>query len=531
MSIPASDLVSITPRVLAGEGQELAFNGLFLTSNPLMPVDTIQRFFNASEVAEFFGYDSDAYKAAVVYFNGFDNSLQKPSCLFFFRHIATDTASFVRGLPSENEGELLNHLKAITNGQITINLGPSPLTLNAMDFSQCNSLSACAKVLQDAINNEGSDTNSELWLKTTVEYSSLTKAFSVFAGVKGSEIAASPFTGDVAEVMGLSLSTNAAVSVGGSARSYTETLDRAVTYTANFVSFSTVEEVTNLEDAQALANWTNAHAIDGDQFLYVYYSTDVTLAANNTDSQASAVGKARVGSARVVNAGSGQEIVKDFKANNYEGVTAVYGDLRYAAFIMGCAASISWAAPNSVISFAYKSQNGLIANVTDKATAAKLDLMGINYIGDYASRSDQFVLLQKGSMFGQFSWIDTYLNNIWLNNKLQTAIINGFEVNFRVPHTPEGYALIRAWIQTPVQAALRNGVIEPDITLSSSQIQALKAEAGQDISTSLIRNGYYFQIDEATAQTRSERESPPCRFWYTSGGAIHKISLPITAVV
>lgn len=531
MSIPASDLVSITPRVLAGEGEELAFSGLLLTSSELMPVDTVLRFFNAAAVAEFFGYDSDAYKAATVYFNGFDNSQTKPSCLLFFRHIKEDAAAFVRGLPSEDEGKMLSNLKSVTNGQLVVNLGPSPLELTGLNFSSCNSLSACAGVVQDAIHNEGARESNPLWSNAKVEYSSLTKAFSVFAGTTGGEVAVAPFEGNVADLMGLSLSTNATTSAGGLKRSYSETMDQVMTNTGNFVTFSTVEEVTNLADAQALASWSNTNATNGNQFLYVYFSTDVTLTASSAAAQSSSVGQARVDTARAINAGSGTEIIEDFTDKNYEGVTAVYGDVRYAAFVMGCAASIAWDQPNSTITLAFKSQTALEANVVDKQTAAKLESLKVNFMGDYASRSDQLNIFNSGCMFGQFSWIDAYLNSVWLTNQLQAAILNGFKNSLRVPHTDEGYSQIRAWVQTPIQAASRNGIIETGITLSDTQIQALTTEAGFDISESLARSGYYFQIDAATAQQRNNRESPPCRFWYTSGGAVHRLTLPATAIV
>lgn len=531
MSIPASDLVSVTPRVLAGEGEELAFSGLFLTTDALMPVDTVLRFFNASAVAEFFGYNSDAYRAASVYFNGFDNSQTKPSCLLFFRHLKEDAAAFVRGLPSEDEGKMLANLKTVNNGQLVVNLGPAPLSLTGLDFTSCNSLSSCAEVVADAIHSAGARETNPLWTNARVEYSSLSQAFSVFAGTVGSEIAVAPFEGNVADLMGLSLSTNATTSAGGLKRTYAETMDQVMTNTANFVSFSTVEEITSLADAQSLAGWCNTNATTGNQFLYVFFSTDVTLTATASAASSSSVGQGRVDSARAVNSGAGMAIIEDFTEKNYEGVAAAYGDVRIAAFVMGCAASIAWDQPNSTITLAFKSQTSLEANVVDKQTAAKLEDLKVNFMGDYASRSDQLNIFYPGCMFGQFAWIDTYLNSVWLTNQLQAAILSGFKNSLRVPHTDEGYSQIRAWVQTPIQAASRNGIIETGIVLSDTQIQALTTEAGFDISESLARSGYYFQIDAATAQQRNNRESPPCRFWYTSGGAVHRLSLPATAIV
>ena len=83
MAIPASELVRIMPRVLAGTGQDLVFNGLFLTDNAAAPADgELLQFYDAQSVGAFFGRTSNEFKAAQVYFTGYNNSLTKPSTLF-----------------------------------------------------------------------------------------------------------------------------------------------------------------------------------------------------------------------------------------------------------------------------------------------------------------------------------------------------------------------------------------------------------------------------------------------------------------
>lgn len=530
MSIPITEIVNLTPRVLAGGSSALPFNGLLLTTDPLLPVDTVKQFTNASEVATFFGYDSDAYKAALVYFNGYNNSLQKPSTLLFFRHMDQDAAAFVRGQPSEDEGKLLANLKSITNGEITVHLGPTAAELTGLSFSKCTSLSECAGVLQDALNTAGTKAQNTAQATAEVDYSSQTKAFTITSGQTGSTVAVDYAEGGLADVLGLSEATSATLSYGGSARSYSETLDKAVALRGTFVSFSTVEEVTNAADAQELAEWCNNKSTAGDQYLYAFFTTDVTLTGANV-AQASAVGTARVGEARLVNAGGGADILANFAAKNYEGVVAVYGDVRYAAFIMGCAASIDWEQNNSTITLAFKRQNALEATVTDAQSARALEALKVNFVGDYASRNEQFIFFQHGVMFGSYSWIDTYLNSIWLMSSLQSAVANGFASVGRVPYTAEGKTLIFAWCQGIIQKALKNGVIQSGITLSDTQKQALTSEAGKDISSDLESNGYYLLIGETDANERQQRTSPPCNLWYTYGGSVHRLDLPVTAVV
>ena len=69
MAFPASELVRVQPRVLAGTGQDLAFNGLFLDTNGINPANSLLTFRDASSVSDYFGASSAEYRAARVYFN------------------------------------------------------------------------------------------------------------------------------------------------------------------------------------------------------------------------------------------------------------------------------------------------------------------------------------------------------------------------------------------------------------------------------------------------------------------------------
>ena len=59
LSIPASLIVNITPRILSAGGNELEFNGLFLTKNSLVPLSSpVLTFTSAEAVGEYFGITS-----------------------------------------------------------------------------------------------------------------------------------------------------------------------------------------------------------------------------------------------------------------------------------------------------------------------------------------------------------------------------------------------------------------------------------------------------------------------------------------
>ena len=534
MAIPASDLVQIIPRVLSGGSGALNFNGLFLTNSQQAQTNTLLTFNSATEVANYFGYDSQQHKAASVYFNGYDNSLSKPSQCYFFRHPNKAAPAFVRGRPANDEAVLLQTLKKLTSATLKLDLGACDFTFDSLEFSRAKSLSDVAQIIQDAINDKGetvaTGSRYDVWTATKVEYSCLTKAFQITAGEAAPEVAFNDISGSLADVIGWTEETNAIISKGANACSYRETLDNVRNHTGNFVTYTTVEEITALDDAQSLAEWANSAYNAGEQFLYCFYTTDSTLDATNSAVEASKVGFAKVGKAKVINAQSGRDIAALYLDKAYQGVCGIYGGVEYAAFIMGVTASLDWNQPNSVITYAFKSQAGLSANVRDVVTARELEKLKLNFVGDYACRNDNFTLSMHGVMFGAHKWIDSYINSTWLNNALQTAILNGFKNSPRIPYNETGYVAIKAWCSDVLAKAKNNGVISTGVSLSDAQRNQLEREANStEICNNLMTNGYHLSIT-ADAMARANRDTPAAQMWYTDAGSVHKLVMPVTTV-
>lgn len=531
MSIPLSKVISVNPRVLSNGVQGLNFNGLFLTKSDVVPVDTLLTFGNASEVAEYFGYESAQYKAALSYFNGYENSFSKPRGCFFFRHVYKDAAAYLRGAPNDDAAAQLTDLNKISNGYIDIYLGPDKLEISGIDFSKCASLSDAATVLQDCINDAGLENSNEVWTKAKVRYSAQTRAFTITAGVVGNEIAVDHAVGPVAQIMRLDKISGGILSRGCAERSYMQTMDKAYAETGNFATYATIEEVSLAAEAEELAQWANNKFSEGALFLYVWHTSDVSLSADDDVLLKSTVGYATVGDAVVVNAGAGRAIAERFIKSEPQGVCGVYGDSRYAAFIMGAVACIDWNQPNASITFAFKSQSGLPANVSDVETYRTVSDLKLTLLGDFASRNDSFKFTANAQVFGNYNFIDTYVNAAWLVDKLQTKIASSFVNSARIGYDAAGRALIAAFSKPVFQQALLNGVITSGLTLSTDQKEILKQEAGIDISTELSSNGYYLQVLDADTDTRNKRASPPCRLWYTYSGAVHSLNIAATAVV
>ena len=352
----------------------------------------------------------------------------------------------------------------------------------------------------------GSDGGAAAWEGATVTFASNLNAFTFTSGATGAASSIAGCAGDVAEAFYFTEAQGAVYSEGEDVRSLTETMNSAIELGQNFVSFGSIEQL-NDEEILELAQWSNSMYSSGTQFLFVFNSTDPALTVTGQTNIASQL----------------QEL-------NVNGTAGIYGDLRYAAFIMGAIASINWDGNNSTITLAFKAQAGLEANVKAQSASSALEGYSMNFVGDYASRNDAFILLYPGCMFGQWKWVDSYIGSIWLANALQVQIVAGLQTVKRVPYNETGYTFIRAWCADVIQRALTNGVISTGVNLSQTQKTELQQDAGRDISEELYSNGYYVQILDATAQIRQERRSPTCGIWYTDAGSVHRISMPVTTV-
>lgn len=497
MAIPASQIVNVTPRLIAAGGTDLVMNGLLLTTNTLIPLtDYALSFSSADAVGDYFGMTSDEYLFAVRYFLGYDNSFKKPRALLVAPRVLSDAAGWLRG--GKNTATLAA-LQAVTDGAMEIDVDGTTVSLSSIDLSAATSFSDVAATLTTAFSSAA-----------TVTYSSFTGAFQITSNTVGASssvsFASSPASGtDLSVLLNLADGTGAVVSPGVAAMSVADNMAAVRTFSDNWVTFTSIYTATDSEVLE-LAAWAAGMGVD---YLYVPWSTDAEL----------------------LNANSTTSIAAQLTAANAAATAGVYGTYAYAAFVMGAAASIDWDRINGVINFAHKGQSGLAPNVTDGQTAQALIKQNWSFYGNYATRNDNFYLFFPGVMFGQYGFIDPYINAIWLKNVIQVSCMAGLAASGRVPYNDAGYALIRAWLVDPVNRALRNGTIDVGVTLSESQKAQLIQEAGEDISEELFVNGFVIRIDDPGASVRVNRESPTISLWYTYGGGVNRLEIASTAIL
>ena len=495
MAISASNLVQVLPRILKATGNDLVFNGVVLDANATIKADTAVAFSSASEVGEYFGTSSDEYAFASVYFGGFDNSQVKPATLYFYRLNSSAISAWVRGSAIDPKTALAQ-FQAVSAGSFTVTIDGTEVALTGLDLTAVTSYSDVADALTTALNGAG-----------TVEFSSQFNAFTLTSATTGVLSSVNVPTGDVAELMMFDEET-AVVSDGQDANTVTQSMENLTDTFTNFVTFTTLAEPTDAE-ALELAQWATTNANAGVLYFYVCWdSSKANEDGNNTT-----------------------VIAEQFKEANVGACCVCYPSYKMASFIMGVTASIAWDQANSTITYAFKHLSGLGADVTSTKVANALDLHKVVYMGNFATRNDNFILSYSGAMFGEWDWIDAYINAVWLCNALQVQLMAMFESANRIPYTEAGYSKIRANCKDVIERALNNGVIDAGVNISNAQKAELTTLLGADYSQEIYTNGYYLQIVDANATIRQQRKTPSMNLVYTYGGAVHKLIVPATAVV
>lgn len=503
MAIPASYIVEINPRLLKTGGTDLQINGLLLTKNNIIPLSSIvMEFTSAATVGAYFGTTSEEYENAVVYFRGYNNKTISPAAMMIARRVDEAVGAWLR---SGRYDGTLAQLQKITDGGLTIYIDGTLIVVSGVDFSSATSYSGVAEILSTALDAQLSG--------VTVDYSSLTGAFQIYSPSGGEtstiDFAEAGTSGtDISAVLNLTQKHGAIISQGMEAMSIADNFAAIRAITDNWVSFWTTWEADS-DEMLEYAKWATGMGVN---YLYLPWSTSKTLLQQ-------------------AGASSPADILADANVSAVSMQYGADGGALRSAFVAGMAASINWNRRNGTITFALKSQEGLAANVSNEADAATLEGKRVNFYGNFATRNDEFIFLYPGAMFGDYKFIDPYINAVWLNNAMQVSIMSGLTQAARAPYNEVGYAKIRAWLQDPVNRAKYNGVIDVGITLTESQKSELMSEAGRDISGELFTQGYVIQIDDPGAHIRTNRESPNISLWYTYGGSVHRIVVASTAIV
>lgn len=485
-SIPASHIAAVYPAVLSAGGNPLGLNTNILDENAIYPN---YEYTSAVLVGEHFGLSSDEYKFATVYFNGYKGASTRPNSLFITRYNAVARGAQLIG--GSVKSVTIAQLQAITAGTLEVTIDGAAKTATPINLSTANTFSDAAVVITTAL---GAD----------VEYNAQLQAFIIVSGTNGAGSTLSYATGTVAELLNLTQAKGALVDNDTLADTVNTATARMLAYTSNFATITYIGAAFSDAVLKELAAWNTAQ---NSRYHLVTYGVDPLATTPN-------------------NSASFGAWAKEYTT----GVTPVYGALDKAAFFCSIDASVNYSETNGRTTSAFRSQDGLIPEVTDEATADALVSNGYSYYGAWATANDRFLMAGNGQVTGDFKWIDNYMFAVFLNSQFQLASVQSL-VNYKsIPYNADGIAIRRAVLQDPIDEGVNFGGIRAGVQLTQQQQNIINAEAGFDAASQIFTKGWALSIQLPSAQDRANREPFIEKFFYTDGSSLQRIELTSTNV-
>lgn len=567
-AIPASAIVQVIPSVISAGGTALDLSGLILTQFSRIPIGTVENFASAVDVATYFGANSVEAPLANTYFLGFDNSNVKPANLLFAQYNQNNVAAWTRG--GGLGGMTLAQLQALS-GSIIVSIDGVQHTASNVVLSSATSFSAAAELITVglattgpvgatisgsisgttltvasvssgtiALNQEvhgvgvtagtqisafvtGTGTTGTYTVTIsqsvtpaeamttnapTVTYDSISGAFRFMSGTTGVSSTIGYVSGTLAASLNLTQATGAVLSQGALAATPASFMTAVALQTQNWASFMTAFDPDNGSgnaNKILFAQWSNAQ---NNRYVYCGWDTDITP----TQSTAATSSFGYISNTN----------------DTFSGIVPIYSPTQgptIAAFVMGAIASIDFTETNGRATFAFRSQTGIAADVVNQTIMNNLLANGYDFYGAFATANDQFTFLYNGQVTGPFSWLDSYINQIWMNNEFQLDLIELLIAAKSIPYNQAGYTMIKAALGDTIQQALNFGAIRTGVTLSQLQVSLVNSAAGLAIDSTITQQGYYLQVLDPTPQVRAARGSPPCKFWYADGQSVQMINL------
>ncbi|MBV1833077.1 DUF3383 family protein [Novacetimonas pomaceti] len=484
MSIPLSYLAKVQPGTLAaGTGSNVLYS-LMLSENALIPAGTVRAFTSASAIGALLGQDSTEYQLAQVYFGGFTNSPLTPATLYVGRFVTAATAAYLEGAQL---GITLSELQALS-GSLTVSIDGEEKTAATLSFATVTSFSDAATAIQTAL------------AAGTVTYSSGTGGFTIASTTTGATSAVSFASGTLAAELGLT--------------------EEAGAFQSPVVTATDVASQMNiLRNASSL--WASFFCAFDPQAQFLDFAA---WAGGQTDNVCAILHDTAVTTAQIT---AGTSLAQQVTAKAYEGVACVYQDPMTCALIAAVPGSVDFTATNGRYNVAFRQSSLMSPVVTDEATAIALEGAGYNFYGQVAGDGVSYNGIYPGCVSGQYLWLDSYFNQMWMRRRFQIYLVNLLFNTPQIPYNTSGDALIESALQIPIAAALNFGAIRAGVILSTDQVQAITTALGNTAARTIQTSGYYLYVNAsgASAAVRTARATPTITFYYTDGQSVQRLTM------
>ena len=483
MAIRFSKYISIVSAVGAAQQvPQRQWCARIYTTNPLVGPNAILQFavgpgVGAADVGAFFGTNSEEYARALAYSSYVSPLGTAPSAIQFARWVESNQPATIYG---EASVAVLAALQAITAGVLSLQFGRTVVNLTGLNFASDMTLTAVATTLQTAlIAAAASAPNAELtgcsvtWNATSQAFDftanptvTTTESFDVVApaGVTSAT--------DVAAALGWYESQGALVNDAALLETRVAGFSRVTAINNNHGSFAYTDgSALSLADATAVAQ---ANAALNVMFIFRVYVTPLDYATWS----AALVGIAGVGL-------------------EYEDTAIVGATRQYIEMLpMAIQAAINFNAVNGAVGFMYKqNSSAFVASVTTDTLSDALDAARVNYYGQTQSAGANISFYQRGVLCGGATApVDStvFANEQWFKDLCGSSLMNLQLALGQLPANKRGQAQAELVLQTAINAALNNGVISANSTLTVQQQIFITNQTGDTTAWQQVQSiGYW----------------------------------------
>lgn len=514
MSLPFYKFVPITGSVAAPAFTTEKKHALLATTNPLISTaDKYLVFSGFSALTNFaaeLGTNGADYQFAQKYFGFLSKSGYGVQKLLVARWYKEAAAPFIKGT---SDVASVSALKAVENGSFKMTLNGSEFEV-VVNLSTANSYSDVADLIQTAVRaNSG---GGEAYTAATVEYNTVAKGFVITSGATGASssagtVAAGATGTDISGMLGL---LEAVISQGADAETYANFCDRMLNANSGAFSITTNEELDE-DGITAAVAWLQG-VLGGEQTI----NTLNRLVFNISDLE------------------TAKAIQSSLSTLSYTGYVVCYDPNNELVHALDCAicAAIDFNAANGAVNFNFQPATGYTPittlgtvvdyqqGKTNMSLAEELDNLCISYIYSVGFGDQEQVLYGMGLMQGSFGTEDVQVNESWLENDLQTRIMNGFISLEKLKlQGTDARDFMASIIAPSFEQGQTNGAIAYNGTLSDTDRNSIVTATGNPAAAdSVADNGYYYQIQPLTSEDISKRRVR-ILVCYLCGGVVNKV--------
>lgn len=477
--------VSVNLGPVAAQGED--FNSLLMVgdSDVINTKERIRAYNAIEEVADDFGTTAPEYLGAVNFFS----QVPQPRQLLIGRWARQNTAALLVGGALSADEMVMSLWTAISNGSFQIVINGAAQSLTGLNFSSASNLNGVASTISAALVGIATVTWDGLrfTVKDALTGSGATIGYAT-AGVSDT---------DISERLRFTLAKNA-VSIDGlnaetAVQAITVLDDSATSWYA--LTFAVASLIAN-EDILAVSAY-----IEAASNRHIFGMTTAEGAALTSNDNSS--------------------IGYLFQVANYNRSFAQYsGSSPYAvASMIGRGVTVNFAGNNTVITFMWKQEPGVVPEFLTASQANALNQNNYNY---FAQFNNDTAIIVNGKV-GSGAYIDEIWGTDWLANTVQTAVYNLlYTSTTKIPQTDAGTQMIVTAIDQVMAQAVNNGLVAPGVWNQPG--------FGQLQQGDFLDKGYYIFAPRVATQLQADREarkSVPIQIAAKLAGAIHAVDIII----